>query len=143
MAPVVVGDVTVVLPHAGHPPDTIYPIRNGIKTLSNQSQKFFNLPFSLLAYIHTILYYAAFCIAVCGQQTFPEKELCGLSPNSYIHASSDLYIPTISLPILLFFIPRFYYRKIGGPIVGIYRSITGTWMWKSGLRLRNSFAGNT
>jgi hypothetical protein len=27
---------------------------------------------------------------------FPEKELCGLSPNFHIHVSvSDLYIPTI------------------------------------------------
>jgi hypothetical protein len=33
---------------------------------------------------------------------FPEKELRGHSPNSYIHVSvSDLYIPTIGLPILL------------------------------------------
>ena len=33
---------------------------------------------------------------------FPEKELRSLSPNSYIYVSvSDLYIPTIGLPILL------------------------------------------
>ncbi len=33
---------------------------------------------------------------------FPEKELLGLSPNFYVHLSvSDLYIPTIDLPILL------------------------------------------
>jgi hypothetical protein len=33
---------------------------------------------------------------------FPEKELRGLSPNFHIHVSvSDLYIPTIDLPILL------------------------------------------
>jgi hypothetical protein len=37
-----------------------------------------------------------------SKQIFPEKELCGLSPNFYIHVSvSDLYIPTIELPILL------------------------------------------
>ncbi len=37
------------------------------------------------------------------KQIFPEKELRGHSPNSYIHVSvSDLYIPTIGrLPILL------------------------------------------
>jgi hypothetical protein len=35
-------------------------------------------------------------------QIFPEKELRGYSPNSYIHVSvSDLYIPVIGLPILL------------------------------------------
>jgi hypothetical protein len=33
---------------------------------------------------------------------FPAKELRGQNPNSYIHVSvSDLYIPTIGLPILL------------------------------------------
>jgi hypothetical protein len=36
------------------------------------------------------------------KQIFPEKEYWGLSPNFHIHASvSDLYIPTIGLPILL------------------------------------------
>jgi hypothetical protein len=40
----------------------------------------------------------------------------GHSPNSYIHVSvSDLYIPMNGLPILCC-------RKIGGPMVGIYRS---------------------
>jgi len=34
-------------------------------------------------------------------------------------------------------------RKIGWPNVGIYRSPTDTWMWKLGLRLRNSFSWNT
>jgi hypothetical protein len=40
----------------------------------------------------------------CTEKTaiIPEKELRGHSPNSYIHVSvSDLYIPTIGLPILL------------------------------------------
>ncbi len=36
------------------------------------------------------------------KQIFPEKELSGYSPNSYIHVSvSDLYITLIGLPILL------------------------------------------
>jgi hypothetical protein len=36
------------------------------------------------------------------KQIFPEKELRGLSPNFHIHVSvSDLYITTISLPILV------------------------------------------
>ncbi len=35
-------------------------------------------------------------------QIFPEKELCGLSPNFHIYASvSDLYVPMIGLSILL------------------------------------------
>ena len=37
-----------------------------------------------------------------SKHIFPEKELSGNSPNSYIYVSvSDLYIPTIRLPILL------------------------------------------
>ncbi len=37
-----------------------------------------------------------------SKQIFPEKEYRGLSPNFHIHASvSDLYIPTIGMPILL------------------------------------------
>jgi hypothetical protein len=56
------------------------------------------------------------------KQIFPEKELRGLSPNFHIHVSvSDLYIPTIGLPILL-------HRKIFGPILGIHKSLTDTCM---------------
>jgi hypothetical protein len=40
-----------------------------------------------------------------SKQIFPEKEYWGISPNFHIHASvSDLYIPSIGLPILR--IPR-------------------------------------
>ncbi len=62
-----------------------------------------------------------------SKQIFPEKEYRGLSPNFHIHASvSDLYIPTIGLPILL--------EEICRPILGLYKSLTDTWMWKLGLR---------
>jgi hypothetical protein len=54
-----------------------------------------------------------------SKQIFPEMKLHGLSPNSYINVSvSDLYILTVGLHILL--------QKIGGPIVGIYKSLTDT-----------------
>jgi len=63
-----------------------------------------------------------------AKQTFPEKELCGLNPNFHIHVPvSDLYIPTIDLPILL--------QEIYEPIPGILyrnRSLThecGNWDW--------------
>jgi hypothetical protein len=47
-------------------------------------------------------------------------KLRGLSPNSYIHVSvSDLYIPTIGLPIVM-------QENLGGPIVEIYKSLTDT-----------------
>jgi hypothetical protein len=53
--------------------------------------------------------------------------LHGHSFNFHIHVSvSDLYIPTIVLPILL--------QEICGPILGIYKSLTDTRMCKLGLR---------
>ncbi len=71
-----------------------------------------------------------------SKQIFPEKELRGHSPNFHIQVSvSDLYIPMIDLPILL--------QEICGPILGIYKSITGTRMWKLGLRPPNSQKRNT
>ncbi len=61
------------------------------------------------------------------KQIFPEKDSNGHSPNFHIHVSvSDLFILTIDLPILL--------REISGPILGIYKSPTDTWMWELGLR---------
>ncbi len=47
------------------------------------------------------------------------RKYWGLSPNFHIHASvSDLYIPTIGLPILL--------EEICRPILGLYISLTHT-----------------
>ncbi len=58
----------------------------------------------------------------------------GLSPNFHIHVSlSDLYSPRISLHISS--------SRTGRPIVGIYHSLTDTWMWKLGLRPQYSFSG--
>jgi hypothetical protein len=60
-----------------------------------------------------------------------KKELRGHSPNFHIHVSvSDLYIPTIDMPVLL--------QEICGLILGINKSVTDTTMWKLGLRPRNS-----
>ena len=65
-----------------------------------------------------------------------QKRNCAASPNFQIYTSvSDLYIPTIDLHILL--------QKICGPILGIYISLTDTWMWKLGLMPRNSQKKNT
>ncbi len=62
-------------------------------------------------------------------------ELRGLSPNLHIHVPvSDLYIPRIG--------PHIFSSRKGRPIVGIYNSLTDTWMWKLGLRPRYSFSGN-
>jgi hypothetical protein len=54
--------------------------------------------------------------------------------NFHIHAcvlSDYLYILKIGLPILLIL------------ILGIYKSLTDTWMWTLGPRPRNSISGNT
>ncbi len=70
------------------------------------------------------------------KQIFPEKELRGHSPNFHIHVSvSDLYIPSIG--------PHISCSRIDKSIVEIYESLTDTWMWKLGLRLRNSQKRNT
>jgi hypothetical protein len=54
-----------------------------------------------------------------SKQIFPEKEYRGLSPNFHIHASvSDLYIPTIGLPILL--------EEIYASNLELYKSHTDT-----------------
>ncbi len=58
-----------------------------------------------------------------------------LVPNFHIYISvSDLYIPTMGRPI--------FCSKIEGPIVGIYKSLTETWMWKFGTRPRSFISWN-
>ncbi len=65
------------------------------------------------------------------KQIVPEKEYQGLSPNFHIHVSvSELYFPTMGLPVLL--------EEICRRILGIYKSLKDTWMWKLGLRPRYS-----
>ncbi len=70
---------------------------------------------------------------------FPEKELRGYSPNSYIHVSvSDLYISLVGLHILL---QENRWTERGN----IYRSLTETHAFVEirTVRPRNSFSGNT
>ncbi len=62
-----------------------------------------------------------------------------LSPNFHIH---------VSVSDLQYIFPRrsdclFRCRKICGPILGIYKSLTDTRLWKLGLRQRSSFSGKT
>jgi hypothetical protein len=55
------------------------------------------------------------------KQIFPEKEYRGLSPNFHIRMSvSELYIPTMGLPVLLEEICRCRL------ILGIYKSLKDT-----------------
>jgi hypothetical protein len=53
------------------------------------------------------------------KQIFPEKEYRGLSPNFHVHVSvSELYIPTMGLPVLL--------EEICILILGLYKSLIDT-----------------
>ncbi len=65
---------------------------------------------------------------------FPEKELRGLNPNFHMCLWA-MYIFQGSAHI-------FSCNRIGRPIVGMYKSLTDTWMRKLRLRPRNSFTGN-
>ncbi len=74
---------------------------------------------------------------------YSQKRNCAASvgsPNFQIHVSvSDLYCIQYSHASVCLFCCR----KICGPIREINNSLTDTWMWKLGLRLRNSFSANT
>ncbi len=74
-------------------------------------------------------------IKISPKKIFKKKEVRGLSTNFHIHVSgSDLYNFRIG--------PHIYCSRIGRPIVGIYKSLTDTWMVKLGLRPCSSFSGN-
>ncbi len=69
------------------------------------------------------------------KQMFPEKEYRGRGISVPISTFMCLwanytYIPTMGLPFLL--------EEICRLILGIYKSLTDTWMWQLGLRPRNS-----
>ncbi len=65
---------------------------------------------------------------------FPKQNYNVLSPRSYIH---------ICERFICFQDRLFCCLEIYGPILGICKSLTDTWMWKLGLRPRNSQKRNT
>ncbi len=69
------------------------------------------------------------------KQIFSEMKIGGLSPNTYIHVSFFWAIYIFPRSVCLFCC-----RKIGGPILGIFKSLTETWMWKLRLRPRSFFS---
>ncbi len=77
-----------------------------------------------------------FCSVICtvycaenSKEIFQEMKLHGLSPNFYIHVSvSDRSTNAFS--------------KIGGPTMGIYKSLTDTRMQKLGTRPRSFISGH-
>ncbi len=68
-----------------------------------------------------------------SKQIFPEKELRGYSPNSFIHVSWPIYIFRWSVCL-------FCCRKIGWDRTW---NLTDTWIRTLGLRPSNYFSGNT
>jgi hypothetical protein len=78
--------------------------------------------------------YQKFEIYIPGKETArPQSQ-----SNSFIHVSVcdiDIYIPSIGLSILL--------QENSVSIVGIYKLLTDTLMWKLGLRPHRFFSGNT
>ncbi len=68
---------------------------------------------------------------------YSQKRNCaprGHSPNFHMNVSvGDLYIPPLICLTCC--------RKICGPILGIHKSLTDTWVWKLGLRPLNSQKG--
>ncbi len=70
--------------------------------------------------------------AETSKQIFPEMKLRGLVTYFYINVFvNDLFIPTIG--------PQMQYSKIGGPIVGIHKLLTDTWIQKLGTSPAASF----
>ncbi len=57
----------------------------------------------------------------CAALLFPKQNYNDLSPIFHIHVSvSDLIIPRFGLPICC--------SQIGRPILGLYKSLTDTWL---------------
>jgi hypothetical protein len=72
------------------------------------------------------------CALCSAASIFPKQNYNVLSPNSYTQGKSvrDLYIPgSVCL---------FCCSQICEPILEIYKSLTDTWLWKLGMRPRNS-----
>jgi hypothetical protein len=95
----------------------------------------FKFTFHLVYYLVKLIYPAdTHCNAKTHyrkcEANIPRKETARLQ-SQFLHSCFCerviLYIPLTGQPILL------QPRKIGGPNVGIYRSLTDTWMWKLGL----------
>jgi hypothetical protein len=63
------------------------------------------------------------------ETNIPRKGISGPQAHTFMCLWAN-YISTLGLPFLL--------EEICGPILGICKSLTDTWMWKLGLRPRDS-----
>ncbi len=71
----------------------------------------------------------------CAASLFPKQNYDVVSPSSTLTCLWEIYI----FPGLV----CLFCSQICGPILGIYESLTDTWMQELGLRPCNSFSGNT
>ncbi len=68
--------------------------------------------------------------------------------ETYVYSQKGNCTATVPIPTFMFLCAIYIFpwsvcifccKKWSGPIVGIYKSLTATWMWKLGLRPRSSF----
>ncbi len=81
---------------------------------------------------------------------FPERQLCNVQPPYF---QNWIIIFCLTIPTLIYLWEIYIFPgsvccllcclQICGPILGIYESLTDTWMWKLRLRPRNSQKRNT
>ncbi len=94
------------------------------------------------------------CREICGPllgiyKALTDTFICSQEWNCYLQNRIVMFclpVPTLYLGEIYIFpgsVCQFCCREICGPLLGIYKALTDTWMWKLGLRPRNSQKRNT
>jgi len=85
-----------------------------------------------------------FCMQYTTNKTIPKIwNKYSLRRNCAFSAPISTFMCLWALYIFPRSVCLFCCKKICGPILRIYKSLTETWMWKLGLMPRNSFCRNT
>ncbi len=91
----------------------------------------------------TQLVLSIYLLMYCKDTILKIRNKCSQKRN----CTASVPISTVMCVWGIYIFPRsgclFCWRKICGSILGIYKSITDTWMWKLGLRPHNPFSRNT